>query len=225
MAAILCNSIGQLIHGTCDAVGSVLTLPCKACGIATDQLTSVCRSPFCLYLSVAIGLNLPPVIFTAKSLGGGYGDEGCASAANWMSVNGALCIINLMAAIYISNAISKESRNVDASPFVDPETGVAQQTQKSPVMKVLDTTIPTQSKSLARVRETLCYDPIVAIYIIIGIFYMVWQTVGMGRISNAMACSEDLHYLLTHSLICGFLFISLGGSTFGCSLCCVLKRL
>ncbi|KAL7474713.1 hypothetical protein ACHAW6_000672 [Cyclotella cf. meneghiniana] len=229
MAALLCETISKIIHGTCDACGTVLSLPCKACGIATDQLTNVCRSPFCLFLSVAIGLNLPPVIFTAKSSGGGYDyDEGCTSAAKWIYVNGALCIVHMMAALYMSNKISQEPGEVNDTPFVkasvmDHETGNGQNPKKTLVKMVMENTMPTQSRSVARVKEILCYDPFVALYIIISIFFMAWQTVGVGRSSLAVDCGGGLDENITYSLICGFLFIFLGGSTFACSLCCLFR--
>ena len=104
MAAILCESISKLLRGTCDAVGTILTIPCKACGLATDQITNVCRSPFCLYLTVALGLNIPPLIFTARS----YDGADCTSSLNWMYLNAFLCCINIIAAIYIASKICRE---------------------------------------------------------------------------------------------------------------------
>ena len=178
---------------------------------------------------MAIGLNLPPVIFTAKSSGGGYDyDEGCTSAAKWMYVNGALCIVHMMAALYMSNKISQEPGEVNDAPFVkasvmDHETGNGQNPKKTLVNMVMKNSMPTQSRSVARVKEILCYDPFVALYIIISIFFMAWQTVGVGRSSLAVDCGGGLDENLAYSLICGFLFIFLGGSTFACSLCCLFR--
>ena len=81
MAAIICESLSKILRGTCEALGTVLTLPCKVCGLANGQLANLCRSPFCLYLCMAIGLNLPPIIFAGKSIAGkGYGSQECISA-------------------------------------------------------------------------------------------------------------------------------------------------
>ena len=238
MAAILCESISKVLRGTCDAVGTVLTIPCKACGLATDQITNVCRSPFCLYLSVALGLNIPPIIFTARS----YRGADCASSLNWMYLNAFLCSINIIAAIYIAAKISQGDNSDGDAPFIDAEAGSANnQTNaaaqssssdkpKTFVDTILENTIKTKvggvmtdtrSKSISRVKHILCYDPWVALYIIIGVFFMVWQTMGMGRLGN---CGEgDIDMYLSHSLICGFMFISCGGMAFGCSLCCLVR--
>lgn len=233
MAAILCESISKLLRGTCEAVGTVLTLPCKACGIATGQLTKVCSSPFCLYLTVATGLNLPPIIFAGQSLVfGAYGNADCTSASNWLYLNALLCFINIAAALYISAKIAYEPEaDGNAEAFVDIEnkedTKTEQSTKKKTLVEsVLERTLDsnhTRSKSMARVKDILCYDPIVAVYIIVGIFYMVWQTMGFGRSQLANDCGGGLDDYLSHSLICGFLFIMLGGMTFACSLCCMAR--
>ena len=237
MAAILCESLSKILKGGCEACGHVLTLPCRACGLATEELTKVCRSPFCLYLSVALGLNLPPVVFTGKSLLGGsaYGDDGdCSSVSNWMATNAVLCVINMAAAVYISAKVSYDPKeaNVNDAPFVeasvmDHETKgekPAAPTENTLLKKVMGQTITdTQSRSMGRVREILCYDPVVAVYILVGIFYMVWQTMGLGRTRLAAGCEGGLDDYLTQSIICGFLFITMGGMSFACSLCCLVR--
>mmetsp|Transcript_28677 Transcript_28677/g.46553 ORF Transcript_28677/g.46553 Transcript_28677/m.46553 type:complete len:239 (+) Transcript_28677:105-821(+) len=238
MAAILCESFGKILNGTCDAVGKVCALPFRACGFATGELTKVCRSPFCLYLSVALGLNLPPVVFTGMSWtngAGGGGDEGCTSASNWMLTNALLCVINMAAAGYISQKITYEPELGDpnAAPFVEASVYGKDASEKTPVKPTPEKTImktvmeshmtDTRSRSLSRVKEILCYDPWVALYILVGIFFCVWQTVGANRTRYAADCGGDLDSHLTQSLLCGFLFISLGACTFACSLCCVVK--
>lgn len=238
MAAILCESISKLLRGTCDAVGTVLTLPCKACGIATDQLTNVCRSPFCLYLTVALGLNIPPLIFTGKA----FGYNGCESSQNWLNVNAFLCSINILAALYISTKISRGTDDDGDAPFIEAEEGMGDANKNNPnptatpdkkktffesvvenaiKSKVDGAMTDSRSKNISRVKHTLCYDPWVALYIIIGIFFMVWQTMGMSKLG---VCGEgDVDMYLSHSLICGFMFISFGGTAFGCSLCCLVR--
>lgn len=232
MAAILCESISTILRGTCDAVGTVLTLPCKACGLATDQITNVCRSPFCLYLSVALGLNIPPIIFTARSYGG------CESSLNWMYINAVLCSINILAALYISAKISHGGDDAD-TPFIQAEAGVndgtttgatTQPEKKTFVETIIDNAIKTRvdsatadtrSTNISRVKHTLCYDFWVALYIIVGVFFMIWQTMGVSKMGSCGDGEVDTY--LAHSLICGFMFISFGGMAFGCSLCCLVK--
>lgn len=230
MAAVLCESISKILRGSCEAVGTILTLPCKACGIATESLTDLCRSPFCLYLTVALGLNIPPMIFTGKSVGVAYEGEGCSSAANWMYVNGALCFVNIAAALYIAAKITHEPKeDSNEAPFVEASVmnhetkqPPAEQKKKSIFDKVMENTLDsshTRAKSMSRVKDILCYDPVVAVYIIIGIFYMVWQTMGISRRLQASDCGIEDY--VSNSLMCGFMFIFFGGMTFSISLCCL----
>lgn len=222
MAAILCESISKILKGSCEACGAVVCFPFKACGFATDQLVDLCRSPFCLYLTVAIGLNLPPIIFA----GMGSNIGGCSSASTWLNINAILCFINMAAAAYISMKITHEHKDDsgNSAPFVGAtmeSDGDAK--KKTIVQKVMDNTLEThtRSRSLGRVKDILCYDPIVAIYIIIGIFFVVWQTMGIQRGHDADECGGDLTGYIFKSFACGFAFIWLGAMTFACSLCCL----
>ena len=119
MAAILCESFGKLLQGSCEACGTVLTFPCKACGCACEQVTQLCRSPFCLFLTVAVGLNMPPIVFSFMTLGAGQDSEECTSASNWLLIDGLLCLINIMAAVYMSLKIThEENDDGNNAPFV-----------------------------------------------------------------------------------------------------------
>jgi len=226
MAAILCESISKILRGSCEAVGTVLTLPCKACGFATEEVTKLCRSPFCLYITVALGLNIPPIIFAGKGFvgGGGNGGEACASAATWLYVNALLCLIHIAAAVYVSLKITHvPEEDENAAPYVEASVGnkAAEQPEKTLVKQMMKHTLGTDSraKSCSRVREIICYDPVVAIYIIIGLFYMVWQTMGLSHMG--VDCGEGLDGFVTNSIMCGFMFMSLGGMAFGISVCCL----
>lgn len=227
MAAILCESISKILRGSCEALGTVLTLPCRACGFATDHLTELCRSPFFLFVATAVALNLPPIVFTGKAWAGG--DGGCTAATSWLIVNALLCLVNIAAAAYISAKIAYEPESENGTPFVDMEANTdgdvkaPAKGEKTIAEKILEDALvtDTRSKSMSRVRDVLCYDPVVAVYIIVGIFYVCWQTVGISRRIDASECGGGLDDYLSNSLICGFLFMTIGGCAFGISLCCM----
>lgn len=233
MAAVLCNGIGRLCNGTCEILGSIFSLPCKACGVVCEGASKALRSPFCFYLTVALGLNIPPVIFAVEAFTSNGG--GCSIALNWLLVNAVLCFVNIAAAMYISGKIAYVPANemntvAPAPPTSDVETGTKvdnntkveakEATKKSTMWPTLFESNP-RAKSLSRVRDVLCHDPIVAIYIIIGIVYIVWQTMGVGRVNEAADCGGGLDNLISDALMCGFLFISLGAMSFSCSVCCL----
>jgi hypothetical protein len=203
------------------------------------------RSPFCLYLTVALGLNTPPVIFAGQAfLNGGGG--GCNVALIWLLVNAILCVVNMAAAIYISQKIAYDpadteanngTKNKDAAqqqpdieatatPIENKTKARAQTTIFPTKIKMwplfeFESTTTSRSKSLSRVRDVLCHDPIVAIYIVIGVGYIVWQTMGVGRMNEAADCGGGVDQLVSDALMFGFLFISLGAMAFSCSVCCL----
>lgn len=160
-----------------------------------------------------------------------------------MNVNAFLCSVNIIAALYISTRISRRTDYGGDAPFIEAEEGMgnandnnsnptATSTDKKKTFfdTIVDNAIKSKvdgamtdsrSKNISRVKHTLCYDPWVALYIIVGIFFMIWQTMGMSKLGS---CGEgDVDMYLSHSLICGFLFISFGGTAFGCSLCCLVR--
>lgn len=247
MAAVICRAFSEICDGACDALGTVICLPCRACGFACKEMSSFCKSPFCLYLATALGLNLPPVVFAAKLVVAGVSfDGGCGKAASWLNVNALLCLINMAAALYICGKIAHEpdiiaTETVNAAPYIEAsifhqqaktktsaqpiqEATVVAPTKKTLGRSILESTPThndTRSKSFARTKDILCYDPVVAVYIIVGVFYIIWQTIGVGRSALALGCGSGLGGYVSNALMCNFLFITLGGMAFACSVCCL----
>lgn len=82
----------------------------------------------------------------------------------------------------------------------------------------------TQGKSMGRIKHVLCYDGGVAIYIIFAIVWMVWQSIGLSRLLafNSGGCGgQAVASKLVTSLVCGYIYMSLVGIGFFCSLCCL----
>mmetsp|Transcript_5025 Transcript_5025/g.7497 ORF Transcript_5025/g.7497 Transcript_5025/m.7497 type:complete len:97 (-) Transcript_5025:6-296(-) len=96
MAAILCGGIGEVCKGICNGIGKVICLPCKSCGIATAEVCDIMSTPFCFYLSVAFGLNLPPAVFALQSL---QQEGSCEKVQQWLFINVALCVVNIAMAL------------------------------------------------------------------------------------------------------------------------------
>mmetsp|Transcript_28997 Transcript_28997/g.29444 ORF Transcript_28997/g.29444 Transcript_28997/m.29444 type:complete len:271 (-) Transcript_28997:215-1027(-) len=101
MAAILCTTIGELIHKGCQ----VLTIPCRACGLGCDKLGEIVCTPFMPYLVVTFALNTPAVVYAVKS----FQYYACSYVLfRWLVVNAVLSIIHMIAAFYIVNLIREE---------------------------------------------------------------------------------------------------------------------
>lgn len=218
MAAVLCNFISNVCTGACDAIGKVACLPCRACGLCTKELSEMFKSPFCVYLSVALGLNLPSIVFACRAAAYGAGGGGCDDQLNWMYLNAVLCAINMIAAIYISERIQKER---DHTVTVNQlEDGTYYKVKASAVGAGGDT---SRHNSMERIKKTLCDDKGVAVYIVFAVIYLIWQSIGMSRWLAAGANCGDgqIATYMFNSLICNWLFITLGATSFICSLCCL----
>lgn len=77
---------------------------------------------------------------------------------------------------------------------------------------------------MGRIKHVLCYDGGVAIYIILAIVWIIWQAVGFGKLVsfNGGGCGGNgVASKLVTSLLCGYIYMSLVGIGFLCSLCCL----
>jgi hypothetical protein len=151
MAAIICESFGKLCH----ALGDVICLPCKACGIGCEAIMDALKSPFSLYILVAVGLNAAPIymgIRTLPDLGGG-----CGEATSWLIVNGAICLIHIVAAFYMIHKIQEDRRTQslgvvtqDLAKADHLETGGHSQYNTLPAAKPMGGMGSYQARSLLR---------------------------------------------------------------------------
>mmetsp|Transcript_31486 Transcript_31486/g.51991 ORF Transcript_31486/g.51991 Transcript_31486/m.51991 type:complete len:259 (-) Transcript_31486:191-967(-) len=73
-----------------------------------------------------------------------------------------------------------------------------------------------------RIKQVLCYDKWVAVYICITIVWILWQTMGVGTYfkHDDDDCGDVANRMLT-SLFCGWFYMSLVGVAFLCSMCCM----
>ena len=160
-------------------------------------------------------------------------EGGCRSASDWLKIDALFCFVNIIAALYIAAKIAYDppesgTTNQVSAPYVEATIG-EQASTETPGAKLsltrrvteLGNLSETKSKSLSRVKEVLCYDPIVALYIIVGIGFMVWQSIGVARNQLAENCGGSLSDYIGNSLICGFCFIMFGGMSFAISVCCL----
>jgi len=221
MAAIICREFGNILSACCTATGKVLCLPCQLCGIATETACDVVCSPFFLYLLTAFGLNVPPVVFAwqATATAADDGEPDCGGTYKWIVWNGILCLCHIVAAVYIVSRIqsSNELKNLSLLPKTAQDD--ANGSKSNDVWKLgSHGENETRSKSYARMKEVLCDDPGVALYIIVIFVYLVWTVNGIFR---SFGDCDNLQDLAQNALWFNFAFISLGGGAFCCSLCCL----
>jgi hypothetical protein len=82
------------------------------------------------------------------------------------------------------------------------------------------------SNSFHRLGHVLCYDPGAAVYFLIVVLWVIWQSVGVTVAislvdnNNNDECSNIRRWIVL-STMCGFLYMMLVFFAFGCSLLCL----
>jgi len=72
-----------------------------------------------------------------------------------------------------------------------------------------------------RIVNLACYDPVVAMYILVLIFKLVWLIVGSVWLANAGdECPSEVKDMVTAAIIIGFVVLAGGGCSF---FCCALE--
>mmetsp|Transcript_22035 Transcript_22035/g.31000 ORF Transcript_22035/g.31000 Transcript_22035/m.31000 type:complete len:291 (-) Transcript_22035:164-1036(-) len=82
----------------------------------------------------------------------------------------------------------------------------------------------TPHNTMSRVRHMLCEDKWMALYILIGIGWILWQIIGVQRffaLDDAEDACSNVRGFIATSLACGWLYFFLAGIAFGISLCCL----
>lgn len=201
MAAVICKTLGDCCGGCCK----ILSAPFRLC---CDATASLCSNPFCLYVTTAVGLNIPPIAISAGYLAANFMN---CTGSMWLLVNSILCAINIAAAFYI------------AVKYRDPNSAGGGESRNG----------------FQRAKDILCYDPTIAIYIIVLFVFFVWLCLGVSwRFSdqNFMmsgiggqqgqdeedggGCSEDIINLMSTCIGLGFTFFGLGCVALCISCCC-----
>lgn len=213
MAAVLCSGIGSLFGGCCEAFGKVVTLPFRACGFACNTFGDLVTSPFFPYLALTFGLNIPGFYFGFVSI-----PSDCRELSSWLLANGILCLIHMVASMYIVNKIRATNSSLD-DKIVDSEAGVTNYS---------NFIVPKENEqgaanSFSRIKHVLCYDTTMAVYIVIFIGWVVWLATGVAKRLGADEggnCDSDIQGMNV-AISCGYMYLSMVFVAFGCSLCCL----
>lgn len=115
MAAVLCSSVTRC----CSALGHCLTFPCTACGTCCGSCCSavgrVLTSPFTPYLLTTVVLNLPCVVWGARTIVDTLSYKQSCQDTNWVNINAVLSLIHLIAAFYIVHRIQEDDKAAAAA--------------------------------------------------------------------------------------------------------------
>ena len=224
MAAVICTSIGDLCRGCTNIL---CVAPCKACGVTCDAccsgISKVVMSPFFPYLLVTYVLNIPPLVLGIQSVSD-LATAGCAGGAQWLLINAALCLVHLLASLYVVHKIRKDEHET-AAPVVTASAYGGTDDNKIESGTVYHHMVTpaddTPSSSWGRIKHVLCFDKGVALYIVVAVVWIVWQTMGLSRYFALNGACGAIGGRMMTALFCGWFYMSMVGIAFLCSLCCL----
>jgi hypothetical protein len=82
---------------------------CSAvCKPLCEGIKTICTSHFCIYTTLALGLNIPPVIFGLESLA--YSST--CKGSLWLGINILFCAAHIVAAFYLATRTSSWSETM-----------------------------------------------------------------------------------------------------------------
>jgi hypothetical protein len=121
-----------------------------------------------------------------------------------------------------SAAVTNTVNNNNAASRAAPNSGNA-------AFDTTDDGRAGKSNSIQRLKQVLCYDIGVALYILVVIFWFVWQSYGISQVlfaprneySNDSEICESVGTWVILSIMCGFLYIMLVCVAFACSFLCL----
>lgn len=222
MALLLCQSVGKLCSNVCECLVS----PCQQCCTGLCEAVS---SPFLPYRAVTFALNLPAVFWAFYALNKDY--AGCDRT--WLFVNGVFCILHIFASGYIIHKIEENQEAVVVAEAQVVEEGATTDYKgmdnkpQTAMPKVFERFMPSENgeaKSWQRLSQVLCYDAGVAVYIVIAVMWIVWQSMGFSQAlfgeDPIEACAKIGSWQL-YEIVLGFIYMMLVGCAFACSFICL----
>jgi hypothetical protein len=197
-----------------------------------------CTSPFFPYLALTCALNLPPTVWGVTSL---FND----CQVDWLPINAIATVLHMLAAWYIVSRILQERLDEEykvavpdieggkpSTPFskVSDAAKNATSSARSSIKSLVQPGSSNEGRanSYPRVVQVLCYDAIVAIYIVIFVAWMIWIGIGSSHIFGNIGIDEwggvacgNAGKWVRNSVILGWIYMWLVCASFCCSLICV----
>jgi hypothetical protein len=254
MAALLfgsltnsCDSCYDAVMCPCRVCGNAF----QKCGEFFQGVGNVICSPFFPYLAITAALNIPPTIWSIQS----YTTTCTLSWWLWVNGFLCVAhIVASYYIVHKIQQQFREDKTDDIMELQDQPVSLTKHTdeEKAETSTTRTTTEPAStseyqsmdahvsdtneadtdtlknspSRSLChRLSRVLCYDAGVAIYIMVALLWVVWQTLGMAVIFRAGGDFEDdtchVKRRIFLSLTCGWLYAMLVSVSFASSFLCV----
>lgn len=197
MAALICDSFSKLCSGCTEACGScchVIAIPCQK---VTETIQQVVCSPFFPFIFITLLCNLPSILSVKI-------------ACTWSLVNAIFCGINIIACFYMVHKLQQEKVLVQAQVVDDSNNDNKTDYQTMPASETRLREAPAE-----RLKQVLCYDAGVAVYIVVFVLWLCWLTYGFQQ----AIVQDDCNIL--YGIFLAVSYVTMAGCAFGCSLVCL----
>jgi len=205
-------------------------------------------SPFFPYLAVTYILNIPPVVFGMESVFSVVCSSKWLMVNTFLTtmhiLTGTYMVFRIRVEDQTLVAVEKQVSEVTGSSkvFLAPTTSADAAVEPTDYVRAEDgdaaaanvasgdgddmkaersPTIVTNRgspSSWERIRYVMCYDMVMAIYYLLFVFWIIWQTIGTATILQNQQDEECGKYLIL-SVVCGFLYMGLVVVALICSIC------
>jgi hypothetical protein len=245
ICSLPCQLCGVCTKGCVSVFGDC----CKACGPCCREccqgMSGCCQavgkavcSPFFPYLFLTAVLNLPPAIWGIQAR------PGCGGSM-WLWVNAAFCLLHMVVGLYAvvrilkaqdstlptattGTAIATSSSNPDRKHDNDVESNNHRSTTlRNRVINVFtherSSADDTTTGGRAQMKQVLCYDPIVAVYLLSFLGWLAWLCFGISFLAvddDDSECSGNRNAVFL-SLGTGFAYTLLVCCTIPCAYACL----
>lgn len=197
----ICDICGKGCSGICEGICKVILFPFVVIG-------SVCRNtgPFCIYLTIALGFNLPPIVIGISSVSSAFSCPDNKSGL-WLLVNLLFCVCNVAAAIYLAHAISDER----FTTIINNAASAGGNNRRPPP--------PANSTTFNKLSYLMCYDVWIALYMLGLVAFFVWIFVGLfwWMFGEFNRCTETSNVMM--SIGFDIAFVMIGFFSFLLSMC------
>jgi len=178
------------------------------------------NSSFFPYLFVTFALNIPAFAFGLATTF----SETCNS--NWLVFNAFLCAMHMLVSVYTVYRIrAKRSKKGESKSFFAPAASQDEESYYASGQDGMNAdSLPQKSQdglpnSWKRIRAVMCYDMMMAVYYVLFLVWIVWQSNGARLILEAHPQDKECGRWIFLSVILGFLYMGLVIVAWTMSLC------
>ncbi|KAA0160773.1 hypothetical protein FNF31_04156 [Cafeteria roenbergensis] len=173
----------QIVTCPCAVCGAACSWTCKQCDGITEVCRSMTRNPMCLCTAAMALLAPVPAVATMviASMDLAAGSPCAAPQAEWVVVQAVVLLLHMAYAVYACCSFARPYVGAPPPPGLEVASEQARRNR--------------DESQADRMRYLVCYDPVTAVYILLGgLFGAVWlilSPVWFGDAASLAGCPAE----------------------------------